>query len=57
MIKSNKEGSKMYCVFQENNAVARIDINSYSVNEIFALGIKNWTLYNTDCSDQDGGRI
>lgn len=57
MIKSNKEGSKIFCVFQENNAVARIDINSYSVNEIFALGVKNWTLYNTDCSDQDGGRI
>ncbi|XP_052101347.1 mesenchyme-specific cell surface glycoprotein-like [Mytilus californianus] len=44
-----------YVSLPENNAVARIDINSYSVNEIFALGIKNWTLYNTDCSDQDGG--
>lgn len=46
-----------WVTLQENNAVAKIDINNKSVTNIFPLGFKN---YNTaensiDPSDQDGG--
>ncbi|CAC5363942.1 unnamed protein product [Mytilus coruscus] len=44
-----------YVSLPENNAIARIDIESYTVNQVLPLGLKNLSLYRTDCSDQDGG--
>ncbi|XP_063435284.1 mesenchyme-specific cell surface glycoprotein-like [Mytilus trossulus] len=51
----SKDQRFAYVSLPENNAVARIDINAYNVNEIFPLGEKNWQYYGIDCSDQHGG--
>ncbi|MFY7839390.1 MAG: choice-of-anchor I family protein [Lacibacter sp.] len=53
----SSDSKTAWVTLQENNAVAKIDINTKSITNIFPLGFKNYnTADNTiDPSDQDGG--
>ncbi|XP_052101359.1 mesenchyme-specific cell surface glycoprotein-like [Mytilus californianus] len=44
-----------YISLQENNAVVKFDITQNRIIEIYALGVKNWTNFDMDASDRDGG--
>ncbi|CAG2224927.1 unnamed protein product [Mytilus edulis] len=46
-----------YISLQENNAVVKFDITQNRIIEIYALGVKNWTNFDMDASDRDGGPI
>lgn len=50
------DGSTAWATLQENNAIARIDVESATVTDIFPLGAKNHALLGNelDPSDQDG---
>ncbi len=41
----SKDSRTAWVTLQENNAIAKIDLNSKSITDIFPLGFKN---YNTD---------
>ena len=46
---------KLYTTLQENNAVAVIDIETATVEEIFPLGFQDHSEIPLDASDRDGG--
>jgi hypothetical protein len=53
----SEDGSTAWVTLQENNAIARLDLDNLSVTDIFPLGYKNHALAGNglDASDQDGG--
>ena len=46
---------KLYTTLQENNAVAVVDLESATVEEIFPLGFQDHNVVALDASDRDGG--
>jgi len=50
-----ENGRTAYVTLPVNNAVARINMFTNQVSEIFALGNRSWTDYYMDASDYDGG--
>ena len=52
----SKDGTKAWITLQENNAIAEIDVVNATVNNVYPLGVKDFSLQeNTlDVSDQDG---
>lgn len=53
----SSDSKTAWITLQENNAIAKIDIDSKRVTDIFPLGFKNYNLANNeiDPSDRDGG--
>jgi hypothetical protein len=53
----SSDSKTAWVTLQENNAIAKIDINSKRVTNIFPLGFKNYDQVNNeiDPSDKDGG--
>nr|WP_232824812.1 choice-of-anchor I family protein [Algibacillus agarilyticus] len=50
------DDSKMaYVSMQENNALAVVDLETNTLTRIIGLGFKDWSHYNLDASDKDGG--
>ena len=51
-----KDGATAWIVLQENNAIAEIDINNAKIDNIYPLGVKDFSLTENalDVSDQDG---
>ncbi|MBW3695976.1 alkaline phosphatase [Vibrio sp. T187] len=47
------ENGKLYVSLQENNAIAAIDVESASIDEIFGLGGKSWQSTQLDASNKD----
>ena len=43
-------------IFQENNAIAEIDIEAETIRNIYPLGWKDWLRSGLDASDRDGGK-
>ncbi len=43
-----------YVTFQENNAMAVIDIATGKITKAFGLGLKDWTKFKFDVTDKDG---
>lgn len=53
----SKDGSEAYVALQENNAIAVIDMDSMSIDRIFGLGFKDYSIPGNelDAGDKDGG--
>jgi hypothetical protein len=47
------DNGKLYVALQENNALAAIDVESASVDTIFGLGEKSWSMAQLDASNKD----
>ncbi|MGF1763276.1 choice-of-anchor I family protein [Aliivibrio kagoshimensis] len=47
------DNGKLYVALQENNALAAIDVESASVDAIFGLGEKSWSMAQLDASNKD----
>ncbi|ESO96416.1 hypothetical protein LOTGIDRAFT_159825 [Lottia gigantea] len=45
-----------YVTLQENNAIAQISLESYTVANIYPLGSKEWKYSTLDASDMDSGK-
>lgn len=45
-----------YC-YQENNAIARIDLENGIITSMYAMGNKSWELFDIDASDADNGML
>ncbi|XP_048252523.1 mesenchyme-specific cell surface glycoprotein-like [Haliotis rufescens] len=44
-----------YITLQENNAIARIDLENSVITSIYPMGNKSWEFLNIDASDRDNG--
>ena len=42
--------------FQENNAIAVVDLQAENISAIHGLGFKDWSQLRLDPSDKDGGK-
>ncbi len=53
----SKDGSEAYVALQENNAITVIDMDSMSIDRIFGLGFKDYSIPGNelDAGDKDGG--
>ncbi|XP_070560955.1 mesenchyme-specific cell surface glycoprotein-like [Ptychodera flava] len=49
----NKDNSIAYIGLQENNAIAKVDIVSGNVTEIYPMGYKDFSVHGLDPSDKD----
>ena len=50
-----EDSSTAYISMQENNALAVVDLTNNSLVKIIGLGFKDWSQYQLDASDKDGG--
>ncbi|XP_063435282.1 mesenchyme-specific cell surface glycoprotein-like [Mytilus trossulus] len=48
-------GRYAYISLQENNAILKFDLTNNQFIDIYPLGVKNWTSFDMDASDRDGG--
>ncbi|XP_067666371.1 mesenchyme-specific cell surface glycoprotein-like [Haliotis asinina] len=46
-----------YITLQENNAIARIDLENGLITNLYAMGSKPWEALSLDASDRDGGIV
>ena len=53
----SKDGSEAYVALQENNAIIVIDMDSLTIDRIFGLGFKDYSIPGNelDAGDKDGG--
>ncbi len=53
----SKDGSEAYVALQENNAIAVIDMDTLTIDRIFGLGFKDYSIPGNelDAGDKDGG--
>jgi hypothetical protein len=47
-------GRDAFITLQENNAIARVDLNKRKIKDIFSQGLKDWTGTEVDTTDRDG---
>lgn len=50
-----EDSSTAYVSMQENNALAVVDLTNNNLVKIIGLGFKDWSQYQLDASDKDGG--
>jgi len=51
----SEDSSTAYISMQENNALAVVDLTNNNLVRIIGLGFKDWSQYQLDASDKDGG--